>query len=162
VTLTLHLGVIEQPYDNSPKGVTTGDVAEFLEAKYHPMELFFELHQQEVADNLATGFSGALESIMSGAVLEPDQLFLSGTTKIDDAYKKFILEGELESLGIAGIPTKAAIARKSSRFKKGVSSRGRVSLYDTGLYVDSFTSWVEVVDWAARAQAGANAYSGTY
>lgn len=140
--MKLTLGVIEQPYQDSP-GVTTGDVAEILEAKYHPMEIFYEVHQQEVADDLAEGFAGTLESMLKGAPVDPADLFLSGTAKIDAAFKNFLLTGEMESLGIPGVPTKAAVERRSLRFKKKRGPSKRPSFIDTGLYESNFKSWIE-------------------
>jgi hypothetical protein len=48
----LHLGVVDIPYvDASRKKsatATTGQVAGWLEDKYHPMEVFVALHGQDV------------------------------------------------------------------------------------------------------------------
>jgi hypothetical protein len=159
------MGVIDIPYVNAetPKArhsrlrkgkkapkvkrdastITTGDVAEILEAKYHPMEIYFELHGQEVADKMTESLVGAMENVLAGAPLSVDP-FGDAEAFIDSGFKDFITTGEMERLGYPGVPTKASIERKSARFKKGKSKKERPSFVDTGLYVDSSKS--EVVD----------------
>lgn len=144
MTLTLHLGVLDQPYTNDKEsGVTTGDVAEFLEAKYHPMETFSEVHMEDlIIPSLEDGIRGSLESLLMGA---PPSLNVFGTAtdKIRKGFDDFITNKEMESLGIPGVPTKAALDRRSARFKKGKARRQRPSFVDTGLYLDSFMAWVD-------------------
>ena len=48
------------PYIDA-KGKTTGDVAEILEAKYHPMEIFSEVHGEQIADHVAEAMNGVLD-----------------------------------------------------------------------------------------------------
>ena len=130
--------------DNTPVE-TTGDVAEILEAKYHPMEVFWELHGQECADALTEGFNGLLETLVRGGPApQADAMFLEGTDLIEAKYKTFLLTGEIESLGIPGVPTKAALKRRSLRFKKKVANAQHPSFVDTGLYEGSVKAEVEV------------------
>jgi hypothetical protein len=119
--------------------ITTGDVAEILEAKYHPMEIYFEIHGQEVADKMTEGLVGTMENVLAGAPLSVDP-FGDAEAFIDSGFKDFITTGEMEGLGYPGVPTKASIERKSARFKKGKSRKERPSFVDTGLYVDSSKS----------------------
>jgi len=140
--MTLHLGVIDVPYAEE-NGITTGDVADILEAKYHPMEIFYELHKQEIADDITNGVQNALEALMMGA---PDQGLTgavnAGTTNINEKFKDFLANGEMESLGYPGVPTQAALDGVNHRLKKKSGPR-RPSFIDTGLYQSSFTSWVD-------------------
>lgn len=153
--MILNLGVIDQPYNRPPsrKGkrrsgtVTTGDVATFLEDKYHILENFYQLHQEEIADDLAGSLAGALESFMMGAPASLDP-FGSATSQIDDRMKQFIATGEMDRLGYPGVPTQAARdraagKRRSSRFATRRATGQAVSFYDTGLYMASLKSWIE-------------------
>lgn len=159
----LHLGVIDIPYAYEKEVVgkkgkvlkkkkkvvhsqTTGDVAEILEDKYHIMELFFEEHE---AHNLITGaieeaLKGSLESMAMGAP-PTENPFAAATQAIDEAFKRFITEGAVERLGIPGTPTEAALKgvshRKAHPYAK--ANARRPSFVDTGLYVDSFISWID-------------------
>jgi hypothetical protein len=135
----LHLGVAEIPYED---GKTTGDVAEYLENKYHPMEIFWQLHGQEVADDMAGGLAGSLESLMMGAPPTHDP-FGTAMSRTEERFKSMISSGELERLGYPGLPTEAAKKRRSLRFKAKKKSGPRPSLVDTGLYQASFKSWVD-------------------
>lgn len=157
----LHLGVIEVPYGNveppapPPKkpgkrprvapgagqGKTTGDVAEILEAKYHVMEIFAQINGQKMADSLVNSLQGTVESLMMGAPLTQDP-FGTATSEIDEMFKKFIDQKVMDSLGYPGVPTKAALAGRSHRFKTKHGPE-RPSFYDTGLYVDNFKSWLD-------------------
>lgn len=159
----LRLGVIDIPYANAseetgkqrsarlrkgktaPKmkseSITTGDVAEILEAKYHPIEIYWELHGQAVADKMTEGLVGAMENLLSGAPLGGSP-FAEAEEHIDSGYKEFINSGELDRLGYPGLPTKAAIKGVSHRFKKKRGGQ-RPSLVDTGLYVAAFKSEIE-------------------
>jgi hypothetical protein len=158
MTLTLHLGVAEISYVAAPNPgqkkatastVTTADVAQFLEEKYHPMETFANVHGQEMADALAQSMVGALENLELGAPLSQN-VFGEAESKIEHMFKKFITMGEMDSLGIPGVPTQAAKDRasgkkRSSRMKnkrRGGNAKP-ISFYDTGLYESSMKAWIE-------------------
>ena len=171
---TLHLGVIEQSYGwaappgetklqeglrvgrRKPKrtkarklfgfssAVTTGDVAEILEAKYHVMESFYELHQEEIGDLIVRSLAAKIETIQQGGYAGFDEPFAGATTVIEDRFKQFLSQKEIETLGIPGVPTKAALAGVSHRFKHPYAARGaRPSFIDSGLYQASFKAWVD-------------------
>lgn len=172
---TLHLGVVDFPYVEEPKEPapvrkgkrrggsrwrrsdliggavsTTGDVAEILERKYHVMEVFAELHLDDViAPALADSMAGALETLLQGGPPSPNP-FGTGEGKIDEAFRSFLENGEIEQIGIPGIPT-AASGRTEKR-QGGVNHRlkhpfakdnpARPSFIDTGTYQNSFKAWV--------------------
>lgn len=146
----LHLGVIDMPYNEAP-GVghnsrktpneTTGDVAEILENKYHIMEVFFEEHKEGIAQDLEVSLAGALENLLMGAPARVAP-FGQASAKIENRFKKFLSEKELDRLGIPGVPTKASLMGTSSRFK-GKKGTPRPSFIDTGLYENSFKAWVD-------------------
>jgi hypothetical protein len=155
MSLTLHLGVVDIPYTANPpspgKGrrkkaksasnVTTGDVAEFLENKYHVMETFFEINQQKIADQLTDSMSKSLDSLLMGSPPGSD-LFGSATTKIYDEFQQFIDLKVMDTLGYPGVPTKASIKGVRSRFKKRLDP-GRPSFQDSGVYENNFAAWVD-------------------
>jgi hypothetical protein len=151
--MLLHLGVIDIPYADAPKSrrsktargtQTTGDVAGWLEARYHVMETFFELHDQDVANDLANGLSGALENMMTGRSPLSADPFLGATSAIEDRFKKFLSDREMEQIGYPGVPTMAAQMGVNHRLKRPYKRRpARPSFVDTGLYSASFKSWVD-------------------
>ena len=142
--LTLHLGVIDQPYRTPGKKartVTTGDVAGFLEKRYALMETFYKVHQGDVAGALENSLAGALETLLMGRVVDP---WGSATSQITSLFRRFISSGEAERCGIPGTPTKAALRGISHRLKRPYRSSNprRVSFRDSGMYVDSSISWM--------------------
>ncbi len=141
MSLTLHLGVVELPY-NKKGGLTTFDVANFLEARYHVMEVFYEVHKDDVATALEDGLQGTIENLMLGAPAGQNP-FGTAESKIKDAFDSFITLREMEALGYPGVPTNASLKRKSARFKSGTAKRVRPSFVDTGLYLNSFAAWVD-------------------
>jgi hypothetical protein len=157
----LHLGVIDLPYQIPPPKrrrrrisagqVTTGDVATWLENRYHIMEVFYEEHRDDIVGNaIDESLQGAIESVMLGAPPAIDP-FGSATSKIEDGLKQFIVGGEMEKLGYPGVPTKAAQLRASgrrrgARFKTAQATgtgAAAVSFYDSGLYEGSIKAWVD-------------------
>lgn len=163
--MILHLGVIDIPYSEPPAAgpkptkrprkrprksqaakygnITTGDVAEILEARYHVMELFWELHKNEVAEDLEGSIAGALETFLMGGPIDIDPVG-SASSKIEDRFKQMLATKELDSLGYPGIPTMAAQRGVSHRFKRPYVRRAaRPSFIDTGLYQSSMKAWVD-------------------
>lgn len=150
----LHLGVIEIPYaDLKTKGgrkkksrngsLTTGDVAEILEAEYHIMEVFFNEHRDEIIGYITEAMVGGLETALMGGPENAD-IYAAANDQIRVAFQKFIESGEMERLGYPGVPTQAALSGVSHRFKKPYAKRPRrVSFVDTGLYVSSFKAWLD-------------------
>jgi hypothetical protein len=150
----LHLGVNDVPYTHTPssKGrnssVTTGDVAGWLEDKYHIMEIFAQQHQQDMADDLAHGMAGALESAMMGAPTSLDP-FGAGVSRIEERMKDFITNREMDALGYPGVPTQAAKDRAAGKKRSSRMVRARttnaaaISFYDSGLYQSNMRAWVE-------------------
>jgi hypothetical protein len=143
--MTLHLGVINQPYRSNSKSVramTTGDVAKILEDKYGIMGVFYRVRQKDVHKALTDSMQGALESLLMGQRVAP---FNRGMGKIQSAFKNFINTRESERVGIAGTPTKAALMGINHRLAHPYrrSNPRRPSFRDTGLYSASFSSWID-------------------
>jgi hypothetical protein len=167
VTTVLHLGVIDIPYVEQEsaratrarlkkgksrgriaklfnKTATTGDVAEILEAKYHVMRIFFELHKEEVIEDIAQSLVGAMESIQLGAPLRISP-FGAAESSIQARFKQFLANREIEHVGYPGVPTQAALDGVNHRLKHPYASKNkrRPSFIDTGLYSSSFKSWLD-------------------
>lgn len=152
---TLHLGVIDIPYANAPKKhqrrsgtagtQTTGDVAGWLEDRYHVMEIFFEENKDQIVGFLEEGITGSMESVLMGAAnfssLDPTGKAMS---EIEDRFKQFLAMKEIEGLGIPGVPTGAAQRGVNHRMKRPYVRRApRPSFIDTGLYQSSFKAWMD-------------------
>jgi hypothetical protein len=152
--MILHLGVIEIPYNEPPppgkrrkKKVeagtqTTGDVATFLEDKYHVMEAFFEVHQDDIAKDLEDGLAGTLENLAMGAPPSADP-FGAAASAIKARFSAFLESKEMDTLGYPGVPTKASLEGISHRFKNRRGMPGRPSFVDTGAYENAFMAWVD-------------------
>lgn len=162
--MLLHLGVVDLPYNtpdgsiapeiagalshgNPPKrgqvkiAATIGDVATFLENKYHVMEIFFEAHQADIAEALESSLAGALENLlMGGPATAP--AWGAATSAIEALFRKFLDSKEMDELGIPGVPTAASLKGVSHRFKQKAGPI-RPSFVDTGMYEASFTVWVD-------------------
>lgn len=137
----LHLGVMEVPYEEG--GKTTGDVAEFLEARYHVIEHFWQAHGRAVADNLTQAMVNAVEGRLSGSP-PPENPFLDAEQQAQDAFRAFIDGREMDTLGYPGIPTRAALNGVNHRMKRPYQKRSpRPSFRDTGAYEDSFRAWMD-------------------
>lgn len=153
--LTLHLGVLVQPYRSwtlapgekrrkpgATLPVTTGDVAGWLETKYGVMEAFYRVRGNVVARAVEESLSGALESILMGHAVDP---WGAATQTIQHSFRDFISSRAIEQAGIPGVPTKAALMGVNHRRAHPYSKRNprRPSFRDTGLYMASFRSWVD-------------------
>jgi hypothetical protein len=160
----LHLGVYDFPYKSQPTSASkgkgkksktksklksstawsTGDVAEILEAKYHVMEIFFQLKENKIAKSLENSLAGALESLMMGAppTLDP---FGAATANLDQMFKDFLTNKEMEKVGYPGVPTQAALKGINHRLLHPYSSNNprRPSFIDTGQFQSSFHAWIE-------------------
>ena len=153
--MIMHLGVIDIPYATppsaskgrkkaaAPKVMTTGDVAEVLENKYHIMEIFFEdVGHDLIANAIAHSYSNAIENLVMGAPvgLSPTA---EATTEIEAAFKLFLSQKELDGLQ-PGVPTEASLRGVSHRFEHPYAKRpSRPSFIDTGLYQSSFHVWFD-------------------
>jgi hypothetical protein len=135
----IHLGVVDIPYSNAP--TSTGDVAETLEDKYHIMQVFYEEHKDDIASDLESSLAGQLENMLAGAP-PPNNPFGSANSAIEDRFKRFLSEAEMDRLGYPGVPTQAALRGVNHRLGINKGSP-RPSFIDTGLYESSMVCWVD-------------------
>lgn len=152
----LHMGVTELPYSHTentgkvkkgrnkgnPYASTTGAVAEILEDKYHVLENFWNAHQPEIVAAIEDGLEGAFESLLMGATAISNPL-AEGAGQVEKLFQTFLDSGEIERMGVPGVPTQASLERRSLRFKSKKNPRSRPSFIDTGLYESSFRCWGE-------------------
>lgn len=145
----LHLGVIDIPYKED--STTTHEVALQLEKRYGVMGAYFDSHKDKIVESMENSVAGALESLFMGAPI-PSNPLASAESFIDQDFRHFLSNSEIEKLGIAGVPTKAALDGISHRFKdpkfktvkgKKVKRPRRPSFIDTGLYQSSMKAWFE-------------------
>ena len=102
----LCLGCIDVPYDNRDgQPATTYTVATILEEKYGVMRNFYEAHQQDITKALVSSVESALSAILEGGFVG-DPLASAGQD-IRQEFRTFLMTGEIEGMGIPGVPTKA-------------------------------------------------------
>ena len=166
--IKLHLGVVDVAYsDQEGKATTTGDVEEILEENYSVMAAFYELHKQEIADELANAIAGDIESLMMGKIAQNNfgassTASISGVdiarkvseltnqsasgasamSKIDAMFRNFLDAGEMEKLGVVSMAAKNGVNHRKKR-PYVQANPARPAFIDTGLYQSSFRSWID-------------------
>lgn len=120
---------------------TTVTVAQAIEEKYHLFQVFYDTNEDDIAAAIVHSMEGALEDLYAGGPAHDP--FGGAGAEIEQGFRQWLLQGEIETLGIEGVPTRAALERKSSRFKSGKGPAERPSFVDTGLLELSMRSWVE-------------------
>jgi len=139
---TLSLGVQDVPYpDLSSSGkthrfITTGEVAEILEDKYQIMETFIDEHLDDVLEKMKDNLELKLNNYIGRNI--DDEI----TFDIEVKFRDFILNKEMDRLGVKGVPTKAALEGRKTA-KRIWQGPERPSFYDTELYLDSFSAEIE-------------------
>lgn len=164
-SLVLNIGVIDIPYSNAeqpekvpqakrgkknkpikPKGSsatkTTGDVATILEEEYAVLDTFTFARLPDIALALEDSIAGALENLMMGAPPQENPM-ASAEGKITQMMKDFISTKQIESMGIEGAPTQAALNGVNHRLKHPYAKANprRPSFMDTTLYWQSLKAW---------------------
>lgn len=121
--------------------ITTAEVAQALEDRYHVMAVYVETNRDDIMAACVHGMEGSLEDLFAGS--PPRDPFAGLSQEVADGFKVWLGLGLIESAGIEGVPTKAAQERKSLRFKAKVGPNERPSFVDTGAYEAAMTTWVE-------------------
>jgi len=140
--LRLRLGVYDASYAHE-HGMTTGDVAEILEDKYHVMGTFVEFHGQELADAAADSIGGQLENMLLGAPVSSNP-FAEAESRIEALFRKFLDAKEMDNR-VPGVPTQAALDGVNHRFKRPYRKKNpaRPSFIDSGTYQASMAAVFE-------------------
>lgn len=145
--MRLNLGVLDIPYNDEPgrnaPSITTGDVAEILEHKYHLIDTFVAVHEDDIRQAIEDGITDFFDLVARGN-FAPDPLAPS-TSTIEAKFREFLSSGEAERVGIPGTPTKAALAGVNHRLKHPYAKDNprRPSFIDTGLFETSFRAWID-------------------
>lgn len=166
--MIIHFGVIDVPYSGPadaprrsvtrrrPDGSiesftapasgaeTTGDVATWLEEKYHVMEVFLEERRPKIETALEKSLEGAIENLLLGGPLD-HEAFAEGESEVGALFRAFLSERGMDAVGVPGVPTKAAQKGVNHRLKHPYSkdNKERPSFIDTGLYQASFRVWID-------------------
>lgn len=158
--MKLHLGVVDVPHIQP--GVTTYDVGMELEKDYGLFSAFAEFYEHSIDQAIDRDLNVAIEKLLSGEKVAKDlpAIFGSSTSAIDTMFRNFLDSSVIEGMGKPGVPTKAALEGKRTRFKGKGSSAGswvkgkrggtsvgygprRPSFIDSGILRASFKSWVD-------------------
>lgn len=143
--MTLNLGVLDVAYGGDKGAQTTGEVAEALEARYHVMEIFFELRRDKIANLLAEGMATQIADLMSGMRPNRDP-FADIMQDIEVEFRAFLDADEIQKLMPLTQQVTAAQMGVSKRFKDPNNRKGerdaRPAFIDTGLFQASFRAWV--------------------
>ena len=129
-----------QPGKHTESGEeTTGEVAQFLENKYHVEEIFFEENQDKIAEWLAEHMADAIDTLVATGN-PPEHLFpVEGIPEIQKAFNDFIDTKQMDGIQ-PGVPTAASLKGVNSRGK--TLNPGRPSFRDTGNFEQSFRAWI--------------------
>lgn len=157
--MRLHIGVIDYKYTENAKSVSTGDIAQILEKRYAVMTGFVVSHIQDIANDMAESYAGALDSMMMGSPSgnPADQAMSS----ISGRAKEYLSSQDAETVLSPGskgfpVPTEAALMGVRHRYKDPTSILKKVmsgkktkvgirrpSFIDTGMYQNSLIAWTE-------------------
>lgn len=167
---TLNLGVVEVPYSWGQKrtggvsaakaiqiakrvaagkeipptagGVTTYDVALWLEAQYGLMQAFVNMKDKEITAVVENSLQGVLETTQSGGPDRRVRALAAAAREIEQMFRNALSAREFDGK-IAGVPTMAAMRGISHRTRRPHVRRApRPSFIDTGLYQRSFRVWI--------------------
>ncbi len=137
--MKLNLGVIDVIYDYGDNpGQTTHEVAQDLEQRYRLFTHFFNMHQNEIIEEVGTEILYSIVNQIEHSIDSNVDMNLE-QTKL--TFHKFLENQELDGK-VYGVPTKASILGVNSRLKKK-KGPPRPSFIDGGLLQTSFQAWVE-------------------
>lgn len=140
----LVFGEVRVAYDLKGGTADTVEVAKILEGKYGLFTAFYTRHENDIKLLLIDNLEGVLENLHSGGT-SPSDPFAGATAKIDALFRNFLATAEIETMGIDGVPTQAALDGVSHRTKKKTYGHRRPSFLDTGTMELAFRSWLEGV-----------------
>lgn len=133
----LHIGVNDV---TELDGTPTYDVAMILEDKYTLFSKFAESEMDSIVAALTKSVNGAIFNVEAGApAMDP---FKQGTSQIVADFQRFLDIEKMATLGVPGVPTKAALMGVNSRKKIRKGPR-RPSFIDTGILQANIAAWIE-------------------
>lgn len=137
----LHLGVNDMPY-SVKDGITTWDVAQILEEKYHVMQTFADtLGEAAIARSLERSVENAIEKVMMGSNSAGLSMTAEAENEIKAAFDAFITQQDMDGR-VAGVPTAASLAGVNHSFAHPYAkgNPARPSFVDTGTYRNVFAA----------------------
>jgi hypothetical protein len=139
---TLNLGVVDVGYKDDGGQTTTGDVAGYLEDKYHIMRIFFELNEDFITGEIDNAVAGAIQTMAMGG---PNTIELGGAmNKIEERFRDFLDSGEMHKILPESQHSQAALKGINHRkISPNTQKDQRQAFVDTGLYRAAFRSWIE-------------------
>jgi uncharacterized protein YabN with tetrapyrrole methylase and pyrophosphatase domain len=161
--VVLHMGFLNTPYtkktmqapmaaakahEKKPRrGFTATKTAEqvsnILEAKYNILEVFTEIHKDEIMELVTGSFAKvAIQNLSERRKLASDRMaryMKPKTTEIEKMFRRFLDQEEMNGHG--NVPVEAAIMGKVTGRK---SRAARPSFINTGVYRASFRAWVDI------------------
>jgi hypothetical protein len=144
----LVFGVVDIPYgfaygeDTENPDMTTGDVADFLEADYAIMQNFFKKYEAEILELISNYSIDILNDILNGTPIKIESAISSALPEIRNLFEKFILEKEMDYL-VSGVPTKRSKKGIIHRKKKVYYEPYRPSFLDSRMYMSSFRAYID-------------------
>lgn len=135
----LHLGVNDIPEWN---GTPLYDVAKILEEKYGLFSAFYAANSDEVANAYTESVQGSVDKLLNGHPVKNP--FSQGNSKVERMFFEFLNSGKIESMGIEGVPTQAALKGVKHRRKVVNTGKRRPSFLDTFILRNNFRSWMDV------------------
>lgn len=140
----LHLGVLDLPHPGGGKAeLTTGGLAEILEAKYGLYSVFLDANLEKIAEDISESLGDAIDNILAGGPV-PENPFADAEQQVAADFVTFLDTSEIEKIGVRGTPTEAALMGVNHRLKINKGAR-RPSFIDTGTLRAATTAWVEKV-----------------
>lgn len=123
--------------------ITTGEVAEILEAEYGIMQFFWNRYGPQIVGSYEESLERHLEAVAAGLPTPPDPLAAT-LQKAESLFRDMIDRRELDGQ-VPGVATEAARKGVNHRLKHPYAKGNpeRPSFRDTGLYQSSFRAWIE-------------------
>jgi hypothetical protein len=125
------------------QGETTVSVANDLEKRYHILDKFQEMYEDQITDIVIDSYADGIEAMFNG---QKPGLVDSVNKKAGDIEKMFrdSLTNKEYDGKLSNVPTVAAQRGVSHLFAHPYARRApRPSFIDTGMYQASFTAWAE-------------------
>ena len=139
--MKMYLGVVDVGYTDDNGATTTGDVAGYLEDRYHVMRTFLEVKEGEIHNIITDQVAGAIESIAQGKRVPKLDLQPAGE-KIQDMFRGWLDSGEMNREILPQSQQVSSDTLKTSSRKKVIKTeKQRQAFIDTGLYQASFRVW---------------------
>ena len=149
----LALGVVDLLYSDShgssSGAQSTGAVAEILESRYHVLEIFYELNQDFIAEQMAQAMEDEIDDLVNGKPPSSDPLY-GAHQRIEARFRAWLDSNEIQTILPLKLQVNAAKVGKNSRKKSGKNKGGqeRAAFVDTGQYQSAFRAWLAAKSFA--------------